>query len=553
MRLRLPEKANHVVTVMAAVACCSMAAAFSPLDDDLPIDETGVMGYFEAGIIDSTLLTRLLPLYRRPLQVPAGEAVELLEVFPELSGFLPVEEELLARYRPWDRADQERFFSDYPVLNRLRPVLQFEYRPTRYRSTVSFFMNNPTKGTSAKHSCRFSVGPVSQVRLHGTVDATADYARWERRVLSVQPVPSARLQLGNFTMTTDRGLLYGYFPDDSLSESGIGNNWLYGSAACWNGAVAAYAPRKKILPGGYAPSLTGFVHRRPTETATGVWAAVAGKGKRGVTCGVSRLITDGNLEGMTYLHTTIQAAHEGLSTDLHCGVSFAGKNTMVPLLWNGTVSTGGYRTRLTVARLPAGFSAPRSALLRQFIRECDTPDTLQSSIVLARIHSTVSADGPVRIGPRCELWFENGAIHHGTLQLHAALHHHSTEGTILFSAFFPGAIGSTADASVQGSFSWIPLPEVTLATFHRYRIGRNGRWRYRGRLYPEMTFFSHVNVAPDISCIIESGRFPRYLAGIRQKLMLFERTQTEFLVEQDLREYASGEHLRIEGRASFYF
>lgn len=553
MRLRQHKKGSAFFIVMATAVCFDTAAAFSPLDDELPIDATGVMGYYEAGSIDSMQLLRLLPLYRRPLQVPAGEVVELLEVFPELSGYLPVEEAQLARYRPWDRDAQERFFSDYPVLNRLRPVLQFEYRSTGHRSSVSFFMNNPANGTPAKHSSRFSVAPVRQVRLRGTVDATSDYARWERRVLSVRPVPSIRMQLGNFTMTTDRGLFYGYFPDDSVAEHAVGDNWLYGSATCWNGVKATVASRNKTLFRGYTPSLSGFFHTRPTETVTGGWAAVAGKAKTGFTCGVSRLITDENPEGITYLNTAIKATREGVSTELHCGVSFTDGKLLVPLLWNGTVSTGGYRTRLTVARLPAGFSAPRSAFLRRFAREFDASDTLKSSIILARIHSNVTADGFVRVNPRCELWFENGNIHHGSFQLHTVLHRRITEGTLLFSVSFPGGIGSTADASVQGSFSWMPLSELAVVTFQRYRIGHNGRWRYRGRLSPEMTFFSRLHIVPAFSCVFESGHFPRYLAGARQKLMLFDRTQTEFLIEQDLREYASGEHLRIEGRATFYF
>ena len=198
-------------------------------------------------------------------------------------------------------------------------------------------------------------------------------------------------------------------------------------------------------------------------------------------------------------------------------------------------------------------AAPRSALLRQFRSEFDAPDTLHSSLTLARMNVTGISGGLLRAAPRCELWFENGSIHHGTCQLQLRVHRRTVEGTVLFSTAIPGTIGTDADGSVQGTVSWTPRSSLTVASYHRYSVTRSGRRRYRGTISPAVTVFSHLRLEPTLSCITDCGASVRWLAGVRQRLVLFERTHTEFYVEREVGGGSPDESVRVEGRASFYF
>jgi hypothetical protein len=543
--------------VVLVICFCGLAEAamhsFSPLDNELPIDEIEAREFLDAGYLDSTLLYRLLPLYRRPLQVPTGEAVELLDLFPELAGSFPVDEKTLDTYQPWDAAAQQRFLADYPVMRRLLPLLNFDYHQTRFNSSTSFFMNRASaSGASGNHSARFTVAPQSGFVLRGTVDATDDYARWERRVLAVQPAPWIRMEAGNITRTDDHGLFFGYFPERPITERDETANWLYGSARSWNGAMVELSGKGWWKPEILTPSLTGFLHVRPSETAAGGTMTVTGKKRSILSCGISRLEVDSADAGELYLHSSLSVVHKRMRSDLFCGVSLSGK-VLVPFIWKGTMAADGYRTQMSITRLPCGFTAPRSALLQQFSSEFDVPDTLPAPITLARLSVNRESGRHFTTGPRAELWFEGGAINHATAQWLASMEFDRCEGRLLLSADLPGTIGSGAGGSLQGSCSWVPAPVLKVASYHRMSISKRGRNRYRGSVSPVLTLLSCLHIEPTLSLITETGHHPRYLAGVRQQMVLFEQTHTEFYIERQLDAGQTGNQMRVEGRASFYF
>ena len=94
----------HPILLVAAVLLILFRIdlfAYSLSERELPIDETEAQLLIEDGELDQALWSRLLPLYRRPLEVPSGELSQLAELFPELAGRLPVEQSVLDRYLPW--------------------------------------------------------------------------------------------------------------------------------------------------------------------------------------------------------------------------------------------------------------------------------------------------------------------------------------------------------------------------------------------------------------------------------------------------------------------
>ena len=525
--------------------------AFSPVEQELPVDETEAGGYLETGIIDSVLWHALLPLYRRPLQVPAGEAVQLIDLFPELSDVLPSDFRLLDRYRPWDSSSIARFFMDFPVMRNLRPVLQFDYHPSRYSGNVSFYMSSAGSTGQAVHSSRFAVSPLKSLRMQGTVDFTADFARWERRSFLVKPCGWVSVQAGNFSFRDDPGLLYGRFQDDTISFEDQAGNWLYGAARTWNGLCIDVSGKKIPLFSMFNPALTCFVHARPSESIAGGSLAFVDRKNITVTGGVTALTTGGR---QVNFHGRVRASNPWLKSELDYGL-VPGEKVQIPLMWKTAIRCGSRHAQISLIHLSNGFFFKQSAFLHRFQTEfaLDENDTLTSALTLARLAVTDTAANGFSIKPGGELWFENGSIHHGTFRMHSSFRQKVIATALVLTADFPGQVGAGAAGRMEGTFRWSPLSVLALTAYQRCSCSESGYLRYRGRLSPAVIIFSRIHLEPSVSMISESGHGSQWLTGIRQKLVLFDRNCTEFFLEQNLGGKTRRESVRFEGRASFYF
>ncbi len=92
----------------------------------LPLDEKEACIMLKEGTLDSATWELIGNYYEQPLNVPDGELKDLVNVFPEIGHDVPLTQEQLAPYEPWAAKDVQRFFSDFPELNNLKPILSFE-------------------------------------------------------------------------------------------------------------------------------------------------------------------------------------------------------------------------------------------------------------------------------------------------------------------------------------------------------------------------------------------------------------------------------------------
>jgi hypothetical protein len=92
----------------------------------LPLDEEEAYIMLKEGTLDSATWELIGRYYEQPLNVPDGELKDLVNVFPEIGHDVPSTQEQLAPYEPWAEKDVRRFFSDFPEVKNLEPILSFE-------------------------------------------------------------------------------------------------------------------------------------------------------------------------------------------------------------------------------------------------------------------------------------------------------------------------------------------------------------------------------------------------------------------------------------------
>ena len=543
----------HPILLVAAVLLILFRIdlfAYSLSERELPIDETEAQLLIEDGELDQALWSRLLPLYRRPLEVPSGELSQLAELFPELAGRLPVEQSVLDRYLPWGTKEICRFFLDYPILGRFKPLLQFDHHPARRIGAVSFYMNRSGYDTSSIHAARFLFTPVKRLRFNGTFDFTSDYARWERRSLAFDPVSWLSLRMGNTQLFPDQGLLYGYFPSEESSTSDPATNWLYGGTPGWNGcAVSCSATKKGLL---VKPGIHGFIHQRTSERIVGCNITAMGKNHVSGSIGASRLSISNGDPASVYFHGSIMVRLSDFESELFYGINpqaFTG----IPFSWRTEFHHENRTLELSLIRLPELFNAPRSALLRRFEQEMDLDDTLHSGVSLIQISSERKSVHPIRIVPEVELWFDEFNIDHGTLSLRSEAGWERLNTALFLSREFGINSNRRWRNIITGKLEWIVFALFSIATRHRYSFSDAGKYSYRGTIAPVLVLFSSIRLEPSVTFQIKESGTTSLLAGCRQKMTLFDRTFTEFIFERDFTIPSLGNGLRVEGRASFFF
>ncbi|MBN1576260.1 MAG: hypothetical protein JW913_06910 [Chitinispirillaceae bacterium] len=534
------------------LAFCSInLSAFTPAERELPLDETEAALLLEEGILDSAIWQVLLPFYRRPLEVPSGELLQLGEAFPDLAGLLPVEQLELDRYLPWGTREITRFFQDYPILTRFKPILQFDHHPAQRTGAVSFYMNRSGNDTSARHSARFLVTPIHQAGFNGTIDFTSDYARWERRSLLFKPATWMSLQLGNALLFPEQGLLYGYFPADTFSRTDLKSNWLYGGTPTWNGCALTCSGAKK--GNRFTPELSCFFHERTSERIIGCNVAGTVKKTMSVSLGTSRLSSDGTNAALLYFHGLVKLRTSLFNSEFHCGME---KNhpSRIPFSWRTVVNNDKRTIELQMISLPSRFSAPRSGLLHRFANEMEFDDTLRGAVSLVRITAGQRTDRAVKVRPQVELWFNGTDIDHGVFFLRGDGGWRRLKSTLLLSQEFGVDNGDARRSIIQGRMEWGVIPPLLIITTrHRCSFTDSGKWNYNGTVAPAIVFFSSNRIEPSITFMAKENGGPSLLIGCRQRTILFDRTYTEFIFQRNIVPPSSRSGLRVEGRASFFY
>ncbi len=523
----------------------ALLSAYTPCEHDLPENESEAEIFLAEGVLDSSVWTALKPYYRKPLNVPSGEIPVLCEIFPDLAESLPGKDDL-ERYIPWDERSCRRFFFDHPELAAFRPVLDFSFRRKPGPGKVSFHMNKSGIDTSAGHAAKFSFQPRKQIAASGTVDFSADYARWERRSIEFDPWPNLSIRAGNAVLLHEPGFFYGHFPDTVSSRSDRSDNWLYGTAHTWNGVSALFAlPFKRT---GNAASISGFFHRGHTEEVTGGTVSASRRDHVRCSWGASRLKIGQERDGPLYLHSSAKVRFSPWTAELYAGWK-RGFGSSIPFLFRSEFRADSQSFEVSLIHLPARFSEPRSRILGRFAAEMDETDTLFQSVSLIRIASRLGPDAFFRLAPQLDFWFQGDRADHATALIRGEAEWWKIESYFSFSRRIGPDLDHYRPAVLETAFILNAAPGVSLSMRHKTLFPGG----YRGTLSPVLRLFSAVRIEPLLTVMADYYGITSTLVGMRETISLFDRTSTELLFEKSIKKNHRENRTRVEGKALFLF
>lgn len=531
------------------VLSVSSSEAFNVDFDFLPSDESDAVIYLEEKVLDSSLWKALVPFYHKPLSVPAGELSYLKPLFPDDEESFPTAQSILVAYQPWDATAIDRFLSDYPLLMIFRPLLVFNYHKKHIVDEIAIHMNDRGDGTSVAHNARFSVSSTRNLILQGTADITSASARWERRVVTFTPVSGLSVQCGNVSLFSEKGLIYGYFPEAFKEESRINDNWLYGDATMWNGVAAGYVRDSN----GRVPTLSfkGFYHKRPTETISGSTLSAQQRGVR-LSLAVSRAEYTDHYGKDIFVHGSFRKRWKGVFTEMNTALT-TGKAIKLPILWHTGYTIGAGKAGFSLIHMPAGIYAPRSSMFRRCLSELNNDDTLFYSASMLRFNVTTPSIGILRLVPRIDIWFRGADADHGKAVLSGDVTWKSIRGHFQLIHTVSNDNSDYGDGSINGKIRMRITNNIQAEIRSRLFFDEYHISSFYGSVQPVFNLYSRFDLRPLFSYQHLKTGDSRYVIGMQQQLTLFDRTTTSFSFKKIITTRTAEDDFHIDTRAVLFF
>jgi hypothetical protein len=329
----------------------------------LPVDEADAWTMLAEGSLDPVLWEAIQPYYVAPLNVAAGELAVLVELFPELTGPLPLAADTLRRYEPWEAGDVQRLFADYPELVPFAPLLSFEGASAERWGDASVRLRRAATDGLQRQYASFRVTPCHDAEAEGRVSFASTGLRWQRRSCRLDVPAVGSVRIGNYTPFDDDGLFLGHFPRTGDTIDGV-EQFLYGAGGMYNGACwdRAVAKRSRV---------EAFYHHGAAEQAGAVRASAGVTSWLSLQSGVS-LLSVGGSGGAEW------AVHGGLSVRWPQGSLALGTcatecgGGRVPLNVALDQAMGAARAGLRLVWAPRGYAAPRSRIMATLTDQSDS-------------------------------------------------------------------------------------------------------------------------------------------------------------------------------------
>jgi|GEM_PF-6028876 len=539
--------------VLIALLCKWTLAAMIPSENDIPSSRVDAVVLMEEGTLDSSLWRLLEPFYDRPLLVPAGELVQLAELFPDMATQIPPDRKTLDQYLPWDIPAIERFFRDYPILERFRPILCFDYSDQSRTGALSLFMDLSQADTTEHHSLRLSTGIKEYVSFCSSFDLTPDYVYPQRLSLTAEPASWIKIQAGNITFLNDQGIFYGYFPGVTVSNRDQPCDRLF-TTPFWNGCSVGGSIKEKNS--GIKSSVSYFMHKRHTESIIGGNASFALKSFLFFSQGASCLDAIGSTGKRGSLHGSVSTCFPSIKSELFWGAD-CDYPLRIPVIWRNMLRSDRQTVDVRFTFLPKGFNASRSGLLHRAKTVLKCADTLSSSIKRIECTVTDKISRQFYLKPDVDLWFEGRSVSRGDLSMQCAGRFRRVTNRLSLT------YGIRRDEFELQPFSIEDILKIDCASFlsmecrNRFSATNGGDFRYIGSIVPSLAFFSSaLRLTPSIRIAVKERTCTSFLVGCRESMTICGRATTEFFFEKDLANAASTSvrsSVRIRARASYRF
>jgi hypothetical protein len=232
---------------------------------EIPLSENEAYEMLVSGEIDQALFDILQQFYREPISVPNGDLKKLKSSFPKLLSQIPSSLKELLIFEPWARENIIKFYTAYPELEPLSPILSFETQPKKEVIATSFSLSKLPFSHSLTTTAKLDVSPIDEVEFSSSFAITDSTIYWSERTLyATITQTSSSIEVGNFSTNFNSGVSFGYFPTISYTDKlKTQENWLYGKRSHWNGVSL----EQNFLEDNI--SLTSIYHNRPSEEIVG--------------------------------------------------------------------------------------------------------------------------------------------------------------------------------------------------------------------------------------------------------------------------------------------
>lgn len=511
-----PIEYLKIALFLFVIATSLNAAGFGLLPEELPEDERTAVMELEEGTLDSATWEMLKPFYIQPLSVTLGELRYLRDIFPGLPDDLPTEHEVLSLYEPWTDDNIAVFFKDYPYLVPFKPVLSFAAERMPSFAHVAFSSRRSGFSDMFRQSVRFTVTPNKNIRGDGTVYFQDNYARWQRRRVMLRIPHVGRVHLGNFSLTLNNGLFYGYFPSPSTSHEALRDNWLYGESRTWNGFSSETPVGKKNI-------ISSLVHIRETEKVAGLKAEFnpgAAVSLYGAFSGAVSQLDGSDHDTSLAVHGGVELSMGSVKITLESGTGLfnAGSVPVYLTLNNGKRK---HRYSFSFITIPENFTAPRSSLLYSFCNRLETSDSTKNDIM----GIDISYSGPL-YGYVKQTFHTSYIAMENSADLRTSW---KITGVVPFTySIYYGLniydLYNNLKHRIKVFTAHTIGPHVTISPLFSYDIRPYEYWRLTANLYTGFKVFSIMTVSPFLSFNTNSKAHRNFACGIIQRIAFFEKT-----------------------------
>jgi hypothetical protein len=479
--------------------------------------------------IDSSLWEIIEPFYQQPISIPYGESGILMQLFPELNLDIPVREDQLSRYSPWDKTKIAQFFRDYPELIFFRPMLDFSMNvPVKSgRICVSVDQNGSNGRTSQR--MQFSFEPVPWVSADGRADFTDYTARWKNRTLTISPMKWWSVIAGNVAPMADKHcIVSGRFGKRNPEINEIAQNWFYGEKRGWN-ALMLTISSDRILNG---LRVQPFFHKRLTETVAGISSEVS----------LNQYITgEFDLVGMdmedladTLLYGifSTRVNYSGWRSELTLATSVT-RSPTVPIRLDLGYCRELDEFNLECIYFPEGFRGPGSRALEDFIGADSFPDKLTDdlcsfdlSLKHCIVNDIVFRPSLIMKMSDTQLWYLNpGLILSVQKELYRLMF-----GYQRFEPLSVRSIRTKDNITLECSMQ--PSKKVDLQVDLCTRTFIDNSWYFSSFLQPVLTILPDMKISPGIKFKKYSNKPCDLALSIANTLYLFKSIYSDVSIEK---------------------
>jgi hypothetical protein len=539
-----PPLRRWPVAQLFALSLCCAAWPLSIRTTVLPRDMHEAEIMLREGSLDSLEWDLLQPYYVAPINVPQGELALLCDLFDMRLGNLPVSQEQLSVYQPWDAAARDRFFADYPELVKYEPILSFSRTGVRHAATAGMAVSADNRLRTTASS-RFSVQPAAGVLMNGSIGHGDTADLWVKRSLSVSVPNILSIAAGNFAMAEDNGLFYGYFPSGSGPVTTF-SNWKYAGSRAWNG-LCVRSDRWN------AARISAFYHERFTEQALGVFCDAGPSEALQVTTGVSR-IAHGASDSMRpandiYFHCGLSGSASGFDYSVNGG-SAKSNPLAVPVTAQCGRKSGSASFSVLVARIPGGVALSRSKIAFDCRNELDMSDSAawgdltladcRTSLALSRAFATSLSMSYIASQNREALAAGAGASGKGWVDYRVSYAYHMSTAAQQET--------HKASFSIERSLSRFVRPGILCDCY----LTSAGFGSVRGRLPVAVSWPGVLLVTPYAEVYANTSQARSYTAGLKEELHISDRTWCNCDASTSL-DQTNAQEWNINARAYFCF